>query len=80
MPAIEYRCKDYPEANGRNPTIGEQGFTLKFPLENGDDLILKCGKETFDRFAEMIGRMIVDDHIEGKNRGGGNETPVPGLL
>jgi hypothetical protein len=61
---MEFRCKDDPEANSRKPLVGEQRFSLKFPLENGEDLILHCGKETFDRFAEMIGKMMVDDELE----------------
>lgn len=64
---MEYRCKDDPEANGRKPLFGEQRFSLKFPLESGEDLILHCGKETFDYFAEMIGKMIVDDEPEATN-------------
>lgn len=63
---IEYRCKDDPEANGRKPLIGEQRFSLKFPLENEQDLVLHCGKETFDRFAGMIGEMMVDDDKEDR--------------
>lgn len=64
MSTIELRYKDDPEANGRRPQTGEQRFSLKFPLDNGDELTLHCGKETFDRFAEMIGQMIVDDEKE----------------
>lgn len=60
----EFVCKDHPQANGRSPQAGEREFTLTFPLEDGSNLKLRCGQETFDRFAEMIGSMAIDDQAE----------------
>ena len=60
------RTKDHPEANGRTPQPGEQGYTLRFPLEDGSDLIVYCGAETFQHFSDMIGRMMIDDALDPK--------------
>ena len=59
---IEFRCKDDPEANGRVPKIGEQRFTLLFPLEDGRNLRLHMGREGMNYFETFIAQMMVDDH------------------
>jgi hypothetical protein len=51
---LEFRVNDHPEANGRIPQPGEQGWKYVFPLENGDKLYLLFGKETHDTFAQFI--------------------------
>ena len=56
----EYRTKDHPEANGRRAQVGEHGYKLLFPLEDGNDLILECGEETLTRFSDMIGSLLID--------------------
>ena len=62
---IEMRCKDDPEALGRKAKIGEQRFTLIFPLESGDTLKLHMGREGMNYFETFIGQMMIDDHAEG---------------
>lgn len=59
-------CKDHPEANGRTAKSGEHGFTLTFPLADGDQLDVLCGRETLNRFAEMIGSLAIDEDSEGR--------------
>jgi hypothetical protein len=61
---IEMRCKDDPEALGRKPKIGEQRFTLTFPLENGDSLKLHMGREGMNYFETFIAQVMIDDHSE----------------
>ena len=58
---LVYRCKDDPEANGRIPQKGEQRYSLLFPLENGDDLRIHMGRESFNHFSDFLGQMYVDD-------------------
>lgn len=58
---ITLRCKDHPEANGRKPQPGDQGYKLRFPLESGTTLVLYCGPQTFTEFQDLIGRMMIDD-------------------
>lgn len=67
MAAIEFRCKDDPEANGRAAQRGEQRFTLIFPLEDGMDLKVHMGREGMNHFETFIAQMMVDDSDdEGK--------------
>lgn len=61
---IEYRCKDDPERNGRVAGIGDQRFTLIFPLEDGSDLILHMGREGMNHFESFIAQMMIDDSNE----------------
>jgi hypothetical protein len=63
---LTYRCKDDPEANGRKPVIGEQRYTLTFPLENGDELQVYAGKETMNNFESFIAEMMVDDATDAE--------------
>jgi len=65
---MELRCKDDPEANGRTAKIGDQRFTLLFPLEDGTDLKLHMGREGMNHFETFIAQMMIDDH----NETGGN--------
>jgi hypothetical protein len=65
-------CKDHPEANGRQPVNGERAYTLRFPLETGNDLIVRCGEETFEHFSNMIGSMILDDENDTTKNHSGN--------
>lgn len=60
----EYRCSDDPERQGRKPQIGEQRFTLIFPLDNGDELRLHLGRESMNHFETFIAQMMVDDQAE----------------
>lgn len=64
---MNLRTKDHPAANGREPQAGEHGYTLKFPLDDGSDLELECGSETFARFSDMIGRLMIDDATSGNS-------------
>ena len=64
MATIELRCKDDPEASGRIPQVGEQRFTLTFPLENGDDLKVHMGREGMNHFESFIAQLMVDDSNE----------------
>ena len=63
---IIYRCKDDPEANGRVPSKGEHRFTLTFPLENGDSLLVHMGQESWNYFSSFLGQMLVDDQEEAQ--------------
>ena len=61
---IEYRCKDDPEANGRVPLKGDRRYTLKFPLENGDELQVHMGNEGMETFRMFLGQEVIDDSEE----------------
>ena len=61
---MEYRCKDDPEANDRKPKIGEQRYSLLFPLENGEELKVHMGKEGINHFATFIANLMVDEDAD----------------
>jgi len=63
---LEYRCMDDPEANNRVPTKGDRRYTLKFPLENGDELQIHMGEAGMEAFRMFLGQEIIDDAAEGK--------------
>ncbi len=65
---LEFRTKGDPEANGRAPQKGDQRFSLKFPLEDGRELIVHEGREGMNHFAKMIGQMMVDDQEEADGK------------
>jgi hypothetical protein len=58
---MEVRTKDYPEANGRIPQKGEQRFSLTFPLEDGQSLIVHMGRESMNYFESFLAQMMFDD-------------------
>ena len=56
-----------PDANGRQPKDGEQSWTLRFPLENGQDYMeVKIGKRGRDALLDMLGQEAIDDNSECK--------------
>ena len=61
MMTTHFYSKDHPQARGREPNPGEQAYELTFPIDDGTELVIHCGAETFSRFAEMIGSMTLDD-------------------
>ncbi len=58
--------KDHPEAGDRTPQVGEVEYRLLFPLQDGGDLVVHCGRETLERFSEMLGSMLIDEAYEEK--------------
>jgi hypothetical protein len=64
MDRAHYYTKDHPEANGRKPLAGEHAYSLIFPLADGNELEMHCGEETLEKFAEMLGSMMIDDDAE----------------
>lgn len=64
MIVIRHKTIDDPEANDRVPRPGDERFTLKFPLENGDELQVSMGRESLNHFAAFIANLMVDEHAE----------------
>ena len=44
---ICFRTEDHPEANGKKPSAGETYYELRFPLENGKELVVNLGEKGF---------------------------------
>lgn len=43
-----------PEANGRQPQPDDVRYTLTFPLENGEELVVQMGKKGRDLLLGML--------------------------
>ena len=61
----EFKTKRDPEANGRIPNKGDRRYTLKFPLEDGTELVVHEGREGMNHFVKMISQMMIDDDNDG---------------
>ena len=53
-PELKFRTEDHPEANGREPKDGERGYTLRFPLEDGRELVVEIGQRGFDVTTNLL--------------------------
>ena len=58
---LTYRTKDHPEAGGRRAVPGQQQWVLTFPLDSGDDLVLKLGRHGRESLVEMLAQEERDD-------------------
>lgn len=56
-----FRTKDHPEANGRRPQFGEQAWTLRFPLEDGSELVVAMGAKGRQSLLAMLSAEEKDD-------------------
>jgi hypothetical protein len=65
---ITLRTRCHPEANGRKPIAGETQWAMIFPLESGEILQIKMGKEGF----ETIGQFILDSMADTPSYGDGS--------
>jgi len=61
---IHFRTKDHPEVNGRKPQDGEHAWTFKFPLENGDDLLIHMGDEGLANFRQVVLDQMIDEKTD----------------
>lgn len=58
----KFRTTDHPEADGRLPQTGDQQWTLRFPLEGGDDYLeVSIGKKGRDAIRAMLIQEESDD-------------------
>lgn len=49
---------DHPEANGRKPLAGEHEYPLRFPLEDGRELVLSIGEKGFQTLTNLLMDML----------------------
>ena len=63
---IEYRTKDHPQANGRKAQPGEQQWIIRFPIEDGTELVVRMGKQGRDTFYGMLIAEDTEDEREQK--------------
>lgn len=60
----EFKTRDHPEANGRKTTFGDVAWTIRLPLEDGSELVVRMGKKDRDI---LFGMLIADCHDEGES-------------
>jgi hypothetical protein len=61
QPDVVFRTGDHPAANGREPQVGEVGWTFAFKLEDGAVLHVLAGEEGRRTLASMIFAHLTDD-------------------
>jgi hypothetical protein len=57
----EFRTKDHPQANGKKAQYGDVEYRLTFPLEDGTDLFVVCGKEGMRNLRNVVLAELCDD-------------------
>ncbi len=74
---LHLRTEDHPEANGRKPRVGEQAYGLRFPLEDGRELVLSVGQSGFDTLTNLLFDMLSEapSHNDGSTNLPMNTTP-----
>lgn len=55
---IHFRTEDHPMANGRKPQIGDKCYTMRFPIEDGRELVVETGQGGFDSLSQMMLDML----------------------
>lgn len=55
---ITFLTDDHPEANGRKPQSGEVEYIMRFPLEDGRELVIRAGQKTFDVHTDLMIDML----------------------
>ena len=63
MRGFTFKTADHPEAEGRKPKSGECSFDLKFQLDDGAALFLRCGELTWRVLCEAVLKHVVE-HAE----------------
>lgn len=51
---LHLRTEDHPEAKGRTPRSGETEYPLRFPLDDGRELVLHLGQKGFDTITQLL--------------------------
>lgn len=60
---MELRTRCDPEANGRLPQPGDTRWTVRLPLETGEELVVHIGQKGRDT---LFGMLIADCHDNGE--------------
>lgn len=55
---LHFRTVDHPEANGRKPLPGEAEYPMRFPLDDGRELVLSLGEAGFQTLTDLLMDML----------------------
>lgn len=66
-PEFILRTEDHPEANGGKPKVGDAAYEIRFPLEDGRELVVKLGQKGFDKVTDLLMDMLTEapSHHDG---------------
>jgi hypothetical protein len=66
------KTEDHPEALGRKPIEGESQYVLRFPLEDGRELVLSVGEKGFQTLTNLLIDMLSEapSHGDGTTNAG----------
>jgi hypothetical protein len=67
---LHFRTVDHPEANGRKSKQGEAQYPMRFPLEDGRELVLTLGEAGFQTLTDLLMDML--SHAPSHNDGSTN--------
>lgn len=54
------RTNCHPEANGRKARIGDVGYELRFPMEDGRELVVKFGTAGYEVLSQLLLDMMTE--------------------
>jgi hypothetical protein len=57
---VVFRTPDHPEANGRVPLKGETEYVVRFPTEDGKELVVRCGQKGYDNLGQLLLDMMAN--------------------
>jgi hypothetical protein len=55
---LELLTEDHPKANGRAAQRGDVEYAIRFPLEDGRELIVRMGRHGFDAVTQLLMDML----------------------
>lgn len=64
---VRFGTEDHPQANGRTPAASDVAYTLRFPLEDGRELVVEFGQLGFDVLTNHLIDMLANapSHSDG---------------
>jgi hypothetical protein len=57
-PEIHLATVDSPLANGRKPVSGDVEYPMRFPLDDGRELVLSIGEAGFNTLTDLLMDML----------------------
>lgn len=63
-PGLIFTTQCHPEANGRQPEIGDTQWLPTFTLEDGRVLQIRMGRQGYEAFRKIFLQMDADDAAE----------------
>lgn len=72
--SIDFYTMDSPDRPDNNPKSGDQSWTFSFPLHDGRNLNVHCGRKVHDLLRAFMLREEMDDAIVEALKDGASEN------